>query len=167
MEAVQDWLQLIIIFALAISNIVFIRIYRKEIESLKSRNAELEKTNKAALDLSNASLGEAKMFKDLHDPKVFKEFLEMKVQVEVKKAIEKQQADLNNKQIKELIEYLEESYNFISFYCFEKKFDRDKRIKFIHAFFDKSKNFVWAVTNSKIERVEKQINQNQLETPAS
>jgi hypothetical protein len=81
--------------------------------------------------------------------------------VEVDKATSQQQANLNEAKIKELIEYLDEAASFIAFYTYtEKKYDRDKRIKFFHAFFDKSKDLFWAVTNMKIEKAEKKNAQN-------
>lgn len=51
MQIFQSWLDTILIFGLLITNLVFIAIYRRQIDSLKSRNEELERTNKSSLSL--------------------------------------------------------------------------------------------------------------------
>lgn len=166
MELFQSWADTVLIFALAISNILFVVTLKREIKSLKSRNEELERTNKAALDLADGRAKDIEVFKGMYDPDYFKKYLEIHVKVEVEKATSKQQANLDNAQIKELLEYIDEAAIFISFYVHaEKKYDREKRISFFHTFFDKSKDLFWAVTNAKIEKVEKKISQNQLKNP--
>lgn len=93
----------------------------------------------------------------MYDPKYLKEYLQIHVKVEVEKAKALQQANLDNEQIKELLDYLNETINFITWYMVaEKKYDRNKRISFIHLFFDKAKDMIWGVSNMKIENLEKQ-----------
>ena len=157
MQIFQSWLDTILIFGLLVTNLVFIAIYRRQIESLKSRNEELERTNKSSLSLVSERSKDVDNFKNMYDPKYFKEYLQIHVKVEVEKAKASQQANLDNEQIKELISYLNEAANFIAFYMVaEKKYDREKRISFLHTFFDKSKDIFWWTTNQKIENLEKQ-----------
>ena len=157
MQIFQSWLDTILIFGLLITNLIFIAIYRRQIDSLKSRNEELERTNKSSLSLASERAKDVDNFKNMYDPKYLKEYLQIHVKVEVEKAKDSQQANLDNEQIKELIGFLNETINFITWYMVaEKKYDRDKRISFLHTFFDKSKDIVWAVSNQKIENLEKQ-----------
>lgn len=156
MEIFQSWLDTILIFALVISNAVFIAIYRSEIKSLKSRNEELERTNKAALQLASERANDVQSFKGMYDPDYFKKYLEIHVKVEVDKAISKQQANLDNAQIKELTEYLDEAASYLAFMLYhEKKYDDNQRVSFFHTYFSKSRDLFWYVTKMKIERVEK------------
>jgi hypothetical protein len=157
MQTFQTWLYLILIFGLLITNLIFIAIYRREIKSLKSRNEELERTNNSSLSLASERAKDVDTFKNMYDPKYLKEYLQIHVKVEVEKAKALQQANLDNKQIKDLIDDLNETINFITWYMVaEKKYDREKRISFLHTFFEKSKNLIWAVSNQKIENLEKQ-----------
>lgn len=166
MQIFQSWLDTILIFGLLVTNLVFIAIYRREIKSLKSRNEELERTNKSALHLASERTNDIQAFKGMYDPDYFKKYLEIHVKVEVEKAKASQQANLDNAQINKLIEYLDEAASFIAFYTYgEKKYDRDNRIKFFHTFFDKSKDLFWAVTNLKIENLENKKILTQPKTP--
>lgn len=157
MQMFQSWLDTILIFGLLVTNLVVIVIYKRQVESLKSRNEELERTNKSSLSLASERAKDVDNFKNMYDPKYLKEYLNIHVKVEVEKAKASQQADLNNKQIKELLDYLDETLNFLTWYMVaEKKFDRNKRISFIHLFFKEAKDIVWAVSTMKIERLKKQ-----------
>lgn len=166
MQIFQSWLDTILIFGLLITNLVVIVIYKRQVESLKSRNEELERTNKSSLTLASERANDVDAFKKMYDPDYFKKYLDIHVKVEVEKAKATQQANLDNEQIKELITFLNEAASFIAFYLHvEKQYDRDKRIKFFHAFFDKSKDLFWWSTNQKIENVEKQKSLTQPKTP--
>lgn len=100
MQIFQSWSDTILIFGLLVTNLVVIVIYKRQVESLKSRNEELERTNKSSLNLASERAKDVDNFKNMYDPKYLKEYLNIHVKVEVEKAKAYQQADLNNKQIK-------------------------------------------------------------------
>jgi hypothetical protein len=157
MQTFQSWLYLILIFGLLVTNLIVIVIYKRETKSLKSRNEELERTNKSSLSLAAERANDVQTFKNMYDPTYLKQYLEINIKVEVEKAKALQQANLDNEQIKQLIDDLNETINFITWYMVaEKKYDRVQRISFLHTFFETSKNLIWAVSNQKIEKLEKQ-----------
>lgn len=85
MQIFQSWLDTILIFGLLITNLIFIAIYRRQIDSLKSRNEELERTNKSSLSLASERVNDIDAFRKMYDPDYFKKYLDIHVKWKLKR----------------------------------------------------------------------------------
>lgn len=88
MELFQSWLDTVLIFGLALSNIVFVVTLKREINSLKSRNSELDKTNKASLDLTDNNLKSFDIYKKSVNINDLYEHFEWRVESETIKRVD-------------------------------------------------------------------------------
>lgn len=123
MEVIQSWGYPIIILALTLSNILFVKTLKREIKSIKSRNEELERTNKASLELSDGSIKQFTMYKEIVNVDELMAHFGWKVEAKVNEEIEHIKKEVLNPEIlaklmandvnKQLAEYCLDNLRFV------------------------------------------------------
>ena len=175
-EVFKSWADVAIMVVIAVAYVwtalaqsKVIKSKNETINDLTTRNQEMARVSRASLDVASERVKDTEIFKQMYNPEMLKQYIEINIKNEVDKVknVAEQQAVNDKEAIQVMNDSLNEGISYIAYMLYvEKKYTKEQRIKFFHTFFDKSKDLYWYITNKKIERielVEKQKNLNESE----